>query len=222
MTRGCFPSIQRTLWRISGALCASGMHHVRALVPKLLDRLVELFELKRLLDDGHGPRRKDFAQDLAVGITGDDDDRKIGIERLELHIDLVSGDVWQLQIEEHEVKLLLLRHGDRFGAGANHETSKVCLLEELLEERLQSGVIIHHEHGGLAGLFAFTQHITVEQAPLDAPASSDLHCWKLSSLHEVIDRRQGDAKVFGGLFDRHKLGSSLSHDRAGGSGSDDD
>jgi hypothetical protein len=36
-----------------------------------------------------------------------------------------------------------------------------------------------------------------------------IHCWELPALNEVIHCRQGDTKVFRGLFDRHELRKRL-------------
>ena len=99
---------------------------------ELLHRTIQLLILNRLLDNRKRSKRKDTAENLAVGIAGDHHDGEIWIQRLELGIHFVTWNVRELEVEEDEVKLLLLRHGDGFSAGADDYLVKPFAFEELL------------------------------------------------------------------------------------------
>ena len=177
---------------------------------KLLDGAVELLEFDRLLDDRDRADLEDLAEDFAVGVAGDDDDGEVGVKLLQAEVDFIAGHVRELQIEENEVELLLFRKGNGFRAGSDHDAAKARFLQELLENRLEGGVVIDHEDGRLTGAFGF-EHIPVEQAALDAPTAPDLDGGKLSALDEIINSRERNAQIFCGFLHGHQFWRFESH-----------
>jgi hypothetical protein len=157
---------------------------------------------------------EDAAQDFAVRVTGDDHDGEIRVERLELRIDLIPRNVWQLEIEKNEIELLLLGHGDGFRPGPDHQTTEPGPLEELLKECLERRIVIHDKNGRLAGFLFLPQHVTIQQAALDAPAPADLDGGQLPALDEIIDSRERNAEVFRSFLHCHEFGRNrFSHGR---------
>jgi len=185
-----------------------------ALVTELFDGEVELIVFQRLLDHGDRAVGEDAAEHFAVGIAGDDHDGKVRMDQLQLGVDFVTGDIRQFEVEEDEIKLLLFRDGDGFGAGPDDEAAETGFFEELFEEGLEGRIVIDDEHGGLAAFVFLAEHVTIEEAALDAPAAADLDGWELAALNEIIDSRKGDPKVFGGFLYGHQFGEGfVSHGR---------
>ena len=77
---------------------------------------------------------------------------KFGIDLLGRFINIVGWAVGQFQIEKEEIELLLFECGDRVFHRADDHAAKADLLEENLEQVLQTLVVIDHQHGRLAGI----------------------------------------------------------------------
>src|ERR1700730_16511781 len=72
------------------------------------------------------------------------------------------------------------------------------------DQVLEMLVVIDNEHGRLTGFLLF-QNVLIEGGLFDAPASADLDGGQLSALHEIINSRQGNAKVLGGFLDGQEI-----------------
>lgn len=174
-------------------------------VTKLFHREVELIVLERLLDDGDWAVGEDAAKHFAVGVTGDDHDREVGVDQLQLAVDFVTRDVGKFEVEEDEVELLFLGDGDGFSAGADDQAAEPSFFEELFEEGLEGRIVIDDENGRLATFIFFAQDVTIEEAALDAPAAADLDGRELAALNEIIDRGEGDPEVLGSFLNGHQF-----------------
>ena len=169
-------------------------------MPKNFHCLVQLLNLKRFLEDCNRADLKDAIQNLAVGVTRDDDHVQLWINLFGRLVNLVPGCIRQLQIQEHEVKLLLSKAGDGIFSRSDHDTAEADFLEERSEQFLQARVVIHYQDGRLT-LFILPQDVTVERGFLDAPATTDLNGGDLPALDQVVNRRQWNAKILGSFFD---------------------
>lgn len=114
---------------------------------------VQLFKFERLLDHGHRSMGEDAAEDLAVRIAGDDDDRDIGMIGLERLVDFVTRHIREFQIEENEIEMLFISELQSFLTCADHNAAESGLFQELFEQLLQSGIVIDDEDGRLTGAF---------------------------------------------------------------------
>ena len=102
---------------------------------------------------------------------------------------------------EKQIELLFLESSERFLHGAHNYAAEADFFEENLEQALETFVVIHHEHSGLAGL-VFLQNILVERRLFDAPTAPNLNGRELATLHQVINGRQRNPQVFRSFFDR--------------------
>jgi len=175
-----------------------------AFVAENFDGAIELVVFDRLFNDGDRAAGKDFGQDLAVGIPGDDHDGKIGILGFQLCVQFVTGNIGQLQVKENQVKTLLFGVGKSFRAGPDDDATESCFLEELLEESLQRGVIVHYQDGGLATLIGL-EDVAIQKAAFDTPASPDLNGGELTSLHKIINGGKRNSEIFRSLFHGHEF-----------------
>jgi hypothetical protein len=174
-------------------------------VTELFHSEVELIVLERLLDDGDRAVGEDAAEHFAVGVTSDDHDGKVGVDQFQLAVDLVTGDVGKLEVEEDEVELLLFSDRDGFSAGADDQATEPSFFEELFEEGLEGGIVIDDENGRLTTFIFFAQDVAIEEAALDAPAAADLDSGELAALNEIINRWERDPKVLGSFLNGHQF-----------------
>ena len=169
-----------------------------------LHRLLERFDFERFLQHGDGAELENIVEHLTVRIAGDDHDRHARLDVLRLLVNLVAGRVGKLEIEETQLEFLFLHGRDRLLAGADDNAREALLLQEELEHLLETRVVVHHEHRGLAFLL-LAENVAVHEILFHAPTPADLNCRKLPALHEIIHRRQRDSEILRSLLHRHQI-----------------
>ena len=105
----------------------------RVFVAEDFHGLLELLGFEGLLQDRDRTFSQDAIEHFAVGITGDDDDRTIGLLPFHEIVNVVGRAIGQFQIEEDEIEPLFLERGDRFLDGSDDNATKADLLEEEFE-----------------------------------------------------------------------------------------
>lgn len=85
-------------------------------VTKLFHGEIELIVLEGLFDDGDRAVGENAAKHFAVGVTGDDHNREVGVDQLQLAVNFVTGDVREFEVEEDEIESLLFSDRDGFSA----------------------------------------------------------------------------------------------------------
>jgi hypothetical protein len=168
------------------------------------NRFSDLFDLERLFQDRDRSLGQNPIKHGTVRISGDDDDRTVGLLFLGHLVNVIRRPIRQFQIEKDEIKLLLLNCGERFFDRADDDAAKTDFPQKNFKQILQVLIVINHEHGRLAGFLLF-KNVLVERGLFDAPAPADLDSRQLSPLHEIVNGRQGNAKVFGGFLDGQEV-----------------
>ena len=129
---------------------------------------------------------------------------KFGIDLLGRFVNIVGWAVRQFQIEKEKIELLLFERGDRFFHRADDDAAEADLLQENLEQILQTLVVIDHQDGWLTGTI-FLQNILVERILLDAPTAADLDGGQLAALNQIINSRQRNSEILRSLLDRQEV-----------------
>src|ERR1700737_4752789 len=168
------------------------------------DSLFDLLDLERFFQNGDWAFGEDPVEHRAVGITGNDDDRAVGLLFLGHVVNVIGRPVRQFKIEKNEVELLFLNCGKRFLDCADDDATEADLPQKHFEQVLQILVVIDNEHARLTGFLLF-QNVLIEGDLFEAPGSADLDGGQLSALHEIINSRQGNAKVLGGFLDGQEI-----------------
>ncbi len=177
----------------------NSLGNLSSFMTKNADCAVELIELNRFLNHGDRPAGKNLGEDFAVGVARDDHDWHVRMEFLEFGVELVSGNIGKLEIEEDEIEALAFGEAECFRAGSHDNSSESGFFQELLKESLKGWVIVHHKHSGLARFF-ISENVAVEKTALDAPPATNLDGWQLSALDKVVNCWKGDAEVFRCFF----------------------
>jgi hypothetical protein len=99
---------------------------------------------------------------------------------------------------------LFLNRGKRFFDRADDDTAEADFPQEDFEKTLQILVVINDEHGRLTGLLLF-KDVLIERGLFNAPAAADLDGGQLSTLDEIINGWQGNAKILGRFFDGQEI-----------------
>jgi hypothetical protein len=107
-------------------------------VPENLHRLIELLNLKWLLEDRDRTDLKNSIEDLAIRVTSDYDNVEVGVNFLGCFIHLITGSIRQLQVQKHEIEFLLPEAFNGLCSRTDHHSAKTDLLQKCSKEILQT------------------------------------------------------------------------------------
>ena len=141
---------------------------------------------------------------MAIWVTGDDDNGQFGVDGFGLLIDVVASGVGELEIEETEVKFLFIESDEGVFATADQDPTEARLFEEKIEHCLDAFVIVDDEGGG-ASHFGAVKDFAIEQVAFDSPAAADFDGGQLATLHEIVDRWDGNTEILSGFLDGHEV-----------------
>ena len=166
----------------------------RFFVPENADRLFQLLDFERFFQNRDRPLGQDPVQHLAVRISGDDDHWQPWVDLLRRFVNVVGRAIRQLQIEKEEIKSLFLERADRLFHRSDHDSAEADLLEENLEEILQTGIVVDDQDGRLARAILL-QDIFIERILFNSPTATDLD--RRATARAGPDNKQSAAE-FGG------------------------
>src|SRR5438046_6152433 len=167
-------------------------------------RLLQLLGLKRLFQNRDWSLRQNAIEHFAIGVTGNDNDGKVGLIPLDEIVNVIGGTIGKFKIEQDEIEFLFLQHGDRFFNRANDDAAKADFLEEEFKQILQTLIIIDDEHSGLSGLFLL-EDIFIERVLFDSPTTTDLNGGQLSALHQIINCGKRNSEILGGFLNGEQV-----------------
>src|SRR5260221_8143 len=122
--------VQKSVFAPSCRVEGSRLHFWTSM-PEDFDRLVELLNFERLFQHRYWTDLQDAIENLAIGITRNNDYVKIRIDLFRRPIDLVARSVRELQIEEHQIELLFSKAYDRVFSGSDYDAAESNLLQEV-------------------------------------------------------------------------------------------